>query len=388
MQIKEIPDDEIDRRFYLGSQAFMYGSRDNSHYHDPNRMPSDNIGIYDDVGLQAKIHVIPFRSHFGPDVVLSMGGIAGVACLPASRGKGYINAGMTFTLERMREKGQLISVLYPFAYDFYRRLGWEWTGERREYHVPTSILKPDPATEQVRAALPADRSAIIDCYTRYSIRYRGMTQREERLWNRILNDSKDRFTYTYLYEENGRVEGYVAYRGGNSEETELADFICLTPRALRGLLGLLRRLDMQVDKFAWAVPGDDLLWSQLTHQKIETKVSPFAQSRVVDAPAALEAWHPAAHLHGRVTISLHDEHAPWNTGTWQLDYEAGHVRVTAANRDPQVSLDIQALTQAYFGTPNLDYIRRAERLAVHDEAGYAALGELLSGPPMAIFDGF
>jgi predicted acetyltransferase len=388
MEIKEISEGELEARFYLSSQAFGHGNRDMGYYQDPNRMDQDNYGVYDDNGLQAKISVVCFHSHIGADTVVPMGGIGGVACLPASRGKGYVGAGLKYTLERMRDKGQIISVLYPFAYDYYRRYGWEWTGERRDYQVPTAVLKADPATEQVRAARPDDRNSIIACYTRYAQGYRGMTQRNAKLWNSILDDGKDRFTYTYLYEQYGTVEGYLTYRGGRREETQLREFICLTPRAMRGLLGLLRRHDMQVDKFTWAVPGDDLLWSHLMHDKVETNISPFAQSRVVDVPAALQAWHPSLDTGGQLTFALQDVTAPWNTGTWHVEFGAGIVAVKPTHKSPQVSLDIQAFTQGYFGTPTLDLLRRAERLTVHDEPGYLALRNLLAGPPMAIYDGF
>jgi predicted acetyltransferase len=388
MEIREVSEAEVEREFYLGTQAFGRGSRDMSFEADPNRLEHDVYGVYDENGMQAKIEAVRFHTHLGADVVVPMGGIAGVACLPASRGKGYVGAGLKYTLERMREKGQLISVLYPFSFDFYRRYGWEWTGERREYHVPTAIMRPDPNTEFVRAARPEDRAGIIDCYTRFSHRYRGMVQRNDKLWNSILDDTKDRFTYTYLFERDGDVEGYLTYRGGGYDETRLREFITLTPRALRGLLGLLRRHDMQIKQFSWAAPGDDLFWSQLNHNDVETKLMPFAQSRVVDVAAALEAWPSPDYARGRVAVAVQDEAAPWNEGVWRIEYEHGRVAVKRTDAEPQVSLDIQALTQGYFGTPTLDEVRRTERLTVHDETGYQALRDLLAGPPMAIYDGF
>ena len=47
----------------------------------------------------------------------------------------------------------------------------------------------------------------------------------------------------------------------------------------------------------------------------------------------------------------------------------------------QVELDIQAISQAFFGTPNLEQVRAADRIRVHDESGYQALRSLLAGPP-------
>jgi predicted acetyltransferase len=291
-------------------------------------------------------------------------------------------------LEQMRDAGQVISLLEPFSWDYYRRFGWEWIGARRRYAVPARILKPDPETERVRAATAQDRSQIVDAYTRFAERYRGMVVRTDKHWARILDDSKKEFTYTYLYEREGQVEGYLTYRGGKGEETGLREFISLTPRAQRALLGLLRRHEMQVTKFTWSAPPDDGLWSRDYHWDIETKVRPQLMGRVVDVPAALCAWKPAPSAQGRLTLGVQDDCAPWNTATWQIDFADGQVEVRPNSAAPQVSLDIQALSQAYFGTPTVAELRAWERLQVHDEAGYQAFTDLLAGTPMWINDGF
>ena len=55
---------------------------------------------------------------------------------------------------------------------------------------------------------------------------------------------------------------------------------------------------------------------------------------------------------------------------------------------PQIEMDIQQVTQAYFGSPTLDDLRRAERLTVHDERAYTCLQSLFHGPPMWTNDDF
>jgi predicted acetyltransferase len=392
MEIRVLTKEEEKACFPLWSQAFEYGRREMSAWED---WPDDateggsyTCGVFDAEGLQATVLVNDYRVHLGPEVIVPMGGIGGVACLPASRGKGYAGACLQYALERMKETGHVVSTLFPFSWDYYRRFGWEWVGVDRKYAVPTRILRPDPETENVRAATPADRPAIADAYRQFATQFRGAVARNEKAWNAILDDRKDKFTYTYLYAQDEQPEGYLTYRGGKEEETWLREFICLTPRAQRGLLGLLRRHEMQVNKFAWSAPDSDPLWSHFFHWDIETKVKPVTQGRVVDVPAALRAWRPKRERRGAVTLAIQDESAPWNTGSWRVEFEGGEVSVRPTQDAAQVSLDIQALSQAYFGTPTADEIRAAERLMVHDEYGFAALRDLLDGPPMWINDDF
>lgn len=87
-------------------------------------------------------------------------------------------------------------------------------------------------------------------------------------------------------------------------------------------------------------------------------------------------------------IAVEDECAPWNAGVWQAEFESGAVQVRRTDRAPHVTMDVQALSQAYFGAPTLDALRAAGRLAVQDEAGFQALRSLLAGPPTWMSDEF
>lgn len=388
MEIRELREDERDAAYYLGSQAFRFGNRQMRVPDHPDRRPRSTYGIWDDAGLQAMATIIPYEVHFGSDVTLPMGGVAAVASLPASRGKGYATQCLKYSLERMREAGQVVSTLFPFSFEYYDRLGWAWTGVKRTYEVPTRILRAAAETDDVRAAKESDRDAIRSTYTKFAQLYRGAVARDEKLWNQVLNSSEEQFRYTYLYEPNGIPEGYLTYMGGKREKTELREFVALTPRALRALLGLLRRHEMQIDKFTWDAPGDDLLWSTLYHWDLETKIAPTTQARIVDLPAALCAWRPDRAVRGSVTLAVTDEAAPWNQGVWRIEYEDGHVSAARTDDSAQLTLDIRAISQAYFGTPTCTEIRASDRITVHDEKGYDALVNLLAGPPMWMNDSF
>ena len=86
MEIRKLREDESERAFYLGSQAFMFGSRDQSWRTDANKPDFVEFGVWDEAGLQAKATIIPFQLYMGAEAIVPMGGVAGVACLPASRG--------------------------------------------------------------------------------------------------------------------------------------------------------------------------------------------------------------------------------------------------------------------------------------------------------------
>jgi predicted acetyltransferase len=145
---------------------------------------------------------------------------------------------------------------------------------------------------------------------------------------------------------------------------------------------------MQTRRFAWSAPDDDQMWSVLCHHSVETRIAPVTQARVVDVVGALQAWKPDAGAEGRFTMQVADAHASWNEGLWQVEFGGGSVSVRPGGGDAQISLDIQALSQAYFGWPDADALRRAERLTIADERGFDAFRACLSGPIMWMNDSF
>ncbi|MCW3100651.1 MAG: GCN5-related N-acetyltransferase [Chthonomonadaceae bacterium] len=391
VEIRRVEQDELEKALPVWSQAFEKGDRTMDEWRDMEAAYKDRsvtFGLFDSAGLQATVLVMDCKLHFGPDIRVPMGALGGVACLPASRGKGYAGDTIRFALERMKEAGHVTSVLSPFSWQFYQNLGWDWTGASRRYSVTTHVLRPHPETEFVRAAVPADRPRIIACYEAFAGRYRGMLVRQEAEWNSVLNDRKKEYAYAFLYEKDGSVEGYLAFHGWKEEETRLRDFITLTPRAQMALLGLLRRHEMQVKKFTWNAPENDLLWSQFIDWDLETRLKPLQMARIVDFPAALALLNPGLDQKGVVDVGIRDAHAPWNDGVWRIVVDIGHVEATRTRGIAQVEMDIRQATQAFFGAPTLEDLRRADRITVHDESGYGRLQRLSDGPPMWINDDF
>jgi predicted acetyltransferase len=392
LEIRVLCEDDLDAVRFVMSQAFGFGGRSSDTPPDPEKYPRSAYGVFDAHGLQATLVLLHLKMHLGQQVIAPLGGVAGVACLPASRGRGYAAAIMRHALEAMRDQGRYISGLNPFSWEFYRPFGFDWVGAGRTYTVPARTLPPDPDTEFVRSASKADVDAIQAVYRKFAARYRGMLDRSRYDWEKILSHSESKYTFSYLFEPDGEPEGYVIIGSAERRQIKVREMQALTPRAYRALLGLLRRHEMQTEQFEWGAPEDDPLPFHLRNGAVETRVGPVMQVRVVDVAAAMAAWRPEPEREDagggeRVCLEVRDETAPWNDGAWSIEAEAGAIRAQRSRETAGVEMEIQALSQAYFGTP-LDRIRAAGGLIVRDEAGYAALRRILSGPLFWINDYF
>ena len=182
--------------------------------------------------------------------------------------------------------------------------------------------------------------------------------------------------------------GFLLWRyplGGGAGE--LREYLVATPEAERALLALLRDLGVQTKLGAVTLPPDNTLLCHAAHNDIEAKMQPVFMGRVVDVAAALAQLQtklPDCSL----TLALTDPYADWNTGVWKVTTEAGMVSAVRTNEAPQLTFDIQSFSQAFWGTPGLERLRRAGKVAVHDEAAFPLLSALLPSTPVMCWNHF
>jgi predicted acetyltransferase len=388
MEIRPLTLDDLPAAKHILSHAFGHGTPTEI---EPERWINPvrtRLGAFENGKLQAVYAIITYEMFFGQSKH-PCGGIAGVASDPAARGRGYAGALIDRSLEVMREKGQFLSLLWPFDQRFYRNYGWDWTGYYRTYKAPLSLFKSYTESKDVESVKDNISTLFNPLYEKLASQYNGPLVREERMWEGKMSPWDNRNPAAYLYQKDGKAEGYAIVRYTEDKKLiQASEMVATSISAYKGLLGLLHRHAMTVEQVEWRAPMDDPLWSIIAHWDIETKLIPAAMGRVVDLKAALSARKPEAGVNGTAIIEVEDKHASWNAGKWQVSLESGNVEVKRSDREPGVRLDIQALTQAYWGTPSLEDLLKWERLSVQDEEQFKVLCALLPASNVWLYDDF
>jgi predicted acetyltransferase len=334
---------------------------------------ADSYGIFEDGKIVASLTAIPYNVYWpgAKSGQMAMGGIAGVATVAEARGQGNVEKMLSESLRVMREKGQFVSALYPFAWAFYRKQGWEWVGEKREMRIPLAEL-PRQHGKARRIHEAAEARPLNDAF---GARYRGFIFGNED-WEGRFKPSGDKEAFAYI-----GADGYLIAR--YADDIEVKEFIAPSAEAHTALLGLLRDFGTQRKFARLTVPSDSPFWSFLMHWDIETKVWPIFMARVVDITGAMQSLETHA-PNGKLILALHDPQCPWNAGIWQIEVSDGHVSVTraSATESPQIALDIQAFSQAFWGHPSLTHLRLAGRLEVKEEAAFTQLAAILTPNPV------
>ena len=360
----------------------------------PPLLPKVQLGVFDGPRLVAYAMIDALTLAWG-ETDVPLGGIGGVACTADQRGRGHVGRLLEESLRVMQGSGQYLSGLYPFSFAFYRRYGWDWVGEQKKYTVPTAELKSSPEGRSVTAFEGLDAlDSVRPVYERFARRHTGMGLRRETApgsavpdwWPQALDHRDGRTTYVQVYIDpvTGDAEGYLTFRYPSGDGAgEVGDFFANTPAAYRGLLSVLHYYGAQVRTITFSAPIDDPLPLHVMHWDLETQVRPLFMGRVVDVQPALAALRPDAELAGKIVLQVSDSQCDWNRKTFAVTLDAGQVTAVPTQNAPGVSLDIQTLSQAYWGQPSLDFLRSAGRVTVTDEGHYALLARLL--PPRVCF---
>ena len=297
----------------------------------------------------AKVAIVPMTMNVR-GAVMPMGGISGVASMPAGRRSGHVRELMNHSIKVMREDGQPVSALYPFRESFYERFGYTgWPAARWVEVDPANLgaILRVPKTGTVRqreltdafddwTAFVDERQASIHGFSIY-----GPARREE--WR-----EPGQYWATTVHEGD-RITGAMIYKITNGLSLMLVmSMLWSTVDAQYQLIDFIARHVDHIRKARICVPPGDQPELWLTDAKM-TVLSDVPESwngpmaRIV----SLDGIGGIAVGTGEIAIQVTDPQAPWNQGVWTLRSVDGTLHVEKGG-DPQVKLSIQALSALVF----------------------------------------
>lgn len=215
-------------------------------------------------------------------------GLAGVAVAPDFRRRGIGRRMCVEAMRIARERGDVLSALYPFRTSFYRELGYVLGGELHRYRFRPDELSMYPGWDRVARAPDTGRSEARAIYARVAADANGLLTRTERMWSFLDREG----TYLYLHRNpRGQSTGYVVVRGrGGAPERSRLQVLELVADDREAYLGLLGWLSVQRDQ--WGRVVYDALPGENFHRRL-------AHPRTASSSMTRGLWfHSAAILRG------------------------------------------------------------------------------------------
>jgi predicted acetyltransferase len=327
------------------------------------------------------LKVRDYRQFFGGSAV-PMGGIASVAVDPHARGHGVATALLDAVLPVLRERGQVISALYPSVPPLYRARGWEQAGDYQRVKLRPELfaMLPKPAERlRLKRAQTADLPALHDAYRRFASTVDGMLDRETAAFD--LERVLEMDIVEVVPGPDGTVRGFLTAERPEGERLIGQDLVAHDRDTALGLLanlgrwtGIMTEISLRIVDPAW--------WQLLFTQPVLHDVSNHPwMLRVIDLPAAIAArgWPLAAYLTPfTVDLEIVDEHAPWHAGRHRLVVDGGKVTCEPGGTGA-VRITARGLGPWYAGSADSAMLRRAGQLDGDESA--ARLLDLLTGAP-------
>lgn len=278
----------------------------------------------------AKVNVIPMSTNVR-GVVVPMGGVSGVASMPAARRGGHIRELLNLAIKDMHDQGEAVSALYPFKSSYYEKFGYAGWEAPRWMHISPAALAPYlkvPTRGEVR--LRPSGEAIDDValvLTRAQKSLHGMS-----LFGRQKQDAQLKFNKEWIVtvHEGDEVTAGLIYRMDLDKEHMIV--LAVYWSSLDSQWSILDFMARHVDQIKSVqmplVPGENpYQWA--THDGSLDVITNDSQSwgpamaRIVSV-AGLAGIGAGT---GSVSLTISDEQAPWNNGTFTFTASEGRLLV-------------------------------------------------------------
>ncbi|SFR60229.1 Predicted acetyltransferase [Halogeometricum rufum] len=323
------------------------------------------------------------------------GGVSAVASPPERRRQGTVGRMLDALLERYREAGTAFSVLWPFEYAFYRRLGWATCNDYAEATIPPEQLAavaPDPAGSFRQLDAETDLTAIRTVHEAWATESLAV-RRTDGWWRERAFRGWEKDPYVYgWFDDGGTLRGYLVYTfdddGDDGRDMRVWECASADDAARAHLLRFCRDHDSQVETVtftslpAWARPIDELADPRAA--TLEVKPGPMV--RLVDVADALSALSYDARE--SVVLAVSDDRCAWNDDTFELRVDAAGAHVTRVEATPDAELDVGALSQLAVGARTPAELERVGDLTVADSPVRETLAALFPRERTFLREGF
>jgi predicted acetyltransferase len=391
IEIRVPTPEDLDGIFDVRAQAFAVPETDRERWTaliDPAEMVTAFLGTQ----VVGSLNILGLGQWFGGRPV-PMGGVATVVVLPEHRGEGLAPRLLEAGLERMRDRGLVVSTLHPATTRVYRSAGWEIGGDLAIHRIPTKALErlPRGESERVRRLTREDWTLAQICYDGAAAAQSGWLDRNEWWWGVVADETFVDQTFVYGVDGTDGLAGYVVFTQAQTEKwgyrLVVEELVAREPGAALTLWRMLGTHGMQVNSITLQRGPVDELLLFLPEQDVTQVSNTRGMHRLVDAPAAIAARGFPPDVAAEVHLGLTDRLAPWNEGRWLLRVEGGRGELVAGGTG-DLQITINGLSALATGWASASSLTGAGLLHHSSPADRAALDAIFAGPTPTMVDDF
>ncbi|MGB3603228.1 GNAT family N-acetyltransferase [Gordonia sp. (in: high G+C Gram-positive bacteria)] len=304
--------------------------------------------------------------------VAATAGLSWVSVSATHRRRGLLRRMLTEHYRVWRERDFPLATLTASEGGIYERFGFGpavFTHQVRIAPSAANFRTPAPADSRVRYGSASQVAKHVPAvHARWAASRNGAITRPDTWWPSILADrSFRRNSQTSDLHYLLHADGYAAYRIDARDKTAIVDdIVTATDQAHTDLWRVLTSLDL-ISSVTATIPVDDPLPHKLTNARavqVQGRADELWVS-ILDVKAALEMRTYGAD--GALVIDVTDSFGD-RAGRYALTVVGGAGTVAPTDADPDVRLDISALSSVYLGGIGVRELAQADRIDADAEA--------------------
>ncbi|MBO8166670.1 MAG: GNAT family N-acetyltransferase [Kosmotoga sp.] len=326
-------------------------------------------GVYDSDKLVAAYLLYPFQMRLRNSIV-PVGGIGMVCSRPDYRRKGVIRFMIKKSIETMRSKDMVASILYPFNVNFYRKYGWELFFRKKVVSFNPALLMTKEDSSVAVEYLKFPDKDCKEFYNKHARKEYNMVLRDGHHWEKQLELSNSEASNGIVkFEKDGKIVGIMALylSGGETMFESIAtvkDFIYNDRNTKEAMLNYLKTLSLQVSKLKMVLPENFILWPYLSDQPSEEKTGNAGMIRIVSMEK-LDGLAVNFELESLI-VSVNDEFSGENSGNFEIKTEKGLLKISKSSKSSEITCDIGCFSSVISGFTNFKEMIEADRVQVFE----------------------
>ncbi len=303
--------------------------------------------------LRTMVHVNPYMLRIRGEEQLTPY-LVGVATAPEARGQHAFGPLLTTTFDVLRSEGFTFATLMPIYAGIYLPYEFAYCYYGLQYKMKLADVGRELAKakgkELAVERMELSKELLAPLYAKLTSNYNGVPMRTDFQWQKLLTVHGLEGMQCAVVYRAGEACGYMFYYLSEGRNR---------------LLQYAAMHQSSATDFSWLAPAWDKTYLGFADQALSPQLRPFMMARCLDARKALaQVVVPEGAQAGSVVLLLTDKVIDRNNHLLKLEVGAEGLSVKSTIDVEEVTMDMGAFTQLYFGAFSATELFEAGRLRV------------------------
>ena len=317
--------------------------------------------------LRTMVHVNPYMLRIREQEQLAPY-LVGVATAPEARGQHAFGPLLETTFEVLRSEGFTFATLMPIYAGIYLPYEFAYCYYGLQYKMKLADVGRELAKakgkELAVERMELSKELLAPLYAKLTSNYNGVPMRTDFQWQKLLTVHGLEGMQCAVVYRAGEGCGYMFYYLSEGCFT-VHELLTDGADARNRLLQYAAMHQSSATDFSWLAPAWDKTYLGFADQALSPQLRPFMMARCLDARKALaQVVVPEGAQAGSVVLLLTDKVIDRNNHLLKLEVGAEGLRVKSTIDVEEVTMDMGAFTQLYFGAFSATELFEAGRLRV------------------------